>query len=160
MSSKIWVVDDERSIRWVLEKALTQSGLSVSCYADGSSLLSRLEEYQPDVILSDIRMPGIDGIELLENIKDKYPDLPVIIMTAHSDLDSHVSSFKSGAFDYIPKPFEVDEAVAIVKRALAQRQESKVGAEKASNYHGDGKSGWPYRADEGFRTGLLCGRSG
>ena len=137
MSSKIWVVDDERSIRWVLEKALTQSGLSVSCYADGSSLLSRLEEYQPDVILSDIRMPGIDGIELLENIKGKYPDLPVIIMTAHSDLDSHVSSFKSGAFDYIPKPFEVDEAVAIVKRALAQRQESKVGAEKASNVSSD-----------------------
>ncbi|MAI42357.1 MAG: nitrogen regulation protein NR(I) [Candidatus Azotimanducaceae bacterium] len=137
MSSEIWVVDDERSIRWVLEKALTQNGLSVTCYEDGGSLLSRLEENQPDVILSDIRMPGIDGIQLLEEIKNKYPELPVIIMTAHSDLDSHVSSFKSGAFDYIPKPFEVDEAVAIVKRAMAQSQDSKVGEEKVSNVSSD-----------------------
>ena len=125
MSNEVWVVDDERSIRWVLEKALSQDGLSVTCFEDGNSLLNQLEGNQPDVILSDIRMPGIDGLELLEDIKEKYPNLPVIIMTAHSDLDSHVSSFQTGAFEYIPKPFEVDEAVAIVKRALSHQQETR-----------------------------------
>ncbi|HAK50372.1 MAG TPA: nitrogen regulation protein NR(I) [Gammaproteobacteria bacterium] len=123
MSNEVWVVDDERSIRWVLEKALSQDGLSVTCFEDGNSLLNQLEGNQPDVIMSDIRMPGIDGLELLEDIKEKYPNLPVIIMTAHSDLDSHVSSFRTGAFEYIPKPFEVDEAVAIVKRALTHQKE-------------------------------------
>ena len=125
MSNEVWVVDDERSIRWVLEKALSQDGLSVTCFENGGSMLNQLEGNQPDVILSDIRMPGIDGLELLGDIKEKYPDLPVIIMTAHSDLDSHVSSFQTGAFEYIPKPFEVDEAVAIVKRALSHQQKTE-----------------------------------
>lgn len=126
MNNHVWVVDDERSIRWVLEKALTQDGLSVTCFEDGDTMLSELETSQPDVIVSDVRMPGIDGLQLLAGVKERFPDLPVIIMTAHSDLDSHVSSFKSGAFDYIPKPFEVDEAIAIVKRAIAQSEQTRV----------------------------------
>lgn len=119
----VWVVDDERSIRWVLDKALTQAGLHVTCYDNGRTLLSDLRTNPPDAIVSDIRMPGIDGLDLLKRVRSSYPDIPVIIMTAHSDLDSAVSSIQGGAFEYIPKPFEVDEAVAIVKRAIeASRQ--------------------------------------
>ena len=117
-ASNVWVVDDERSIRWVLEKALTQEGLNVTCFEDGQSLLNNLDSEKPDAIVSDIRMPGIDGLDLLNRIKQFCPELPVIIMTAHSDLDSAVSSIQGGAFEYIPKPFEVDEAVAVVKRAI------------------------------------------
>ncbi len=116
--ARVWVVDDERSIRWVFEKALTQAGLNVTCFEDGSSLLRIIDDDPPDAIVSDIRMPGIDGLDLLAQIKLRHPDLPVIIMTAHSDLDSAVSSIQGGAFEYIPKPFEIDEAVAIVKRAI------------------------------------------
>ena len=126
MNNEVWVVDDERSIRWVLEKALTQDGLSVTCFEDGDTMLLALETSQPNVIVSDIRMPGIDGLQLLAGVKERFPDLPVIIMTAHSDLDSHVSSFKSGAFDYIPKPFEVDEAIAVVNRAIAQSEQTRL----------------------------------
>lgn len=122
--SNVWVVDDERSIRWVLERALTQEGLNVTCFEDGKSLLRHLNESTPDAIVSDIRMPGIDGLDLLDRIKADYPELPVIIMTAHSDLESAVSSIQGGAFEYIPKPFEVDEAVAVVKRAISHQQES------------------------------------
>ena len=119
--SNVWVVDDERSIRWVLDKALTQAGLNVTCYENGQSLLSDIGSNPPHAIVSDIRMPGIDGLDLLSRLKSEHPDIPVIIMTAHSDLESAVSSIKGGAFEYIPKPFEVDEAVAIVKRAIDHR---------------------------------------
>lgn len=126
-ATNVWVVDDERSIRWVLDKALSQAGLNVTCYENGKNLLSDLTTSQPDAIVSDIRMPGIDGLDLLEKIKTGYPDIPVVIMTAHSDLQSAVSSIQGGAFEYIPKPFEVDEAVAIIKRAIdhGQKQESR-----------------------------------
>ena len=123
---QVWVVDDERSIRWVLEKALSRDGLDVTCFEDGQSMLSRLNTTQPDVIVSDIRMPGIDGLQLLERIKSRFPSLPVVIMTAHSDLDSAVSSIQGGAFEYIPKPFEVDEAVAVVNRAVAHLPDNAV----------------------------------
>ncbi|HKI74206.1 MAG TPA: nitrogen regulation protein NR(I) [Pseudomonadales bacterium] len=117
-SPRVWVVDDERSIRWVLERALTHEGLDVTCFEDGDAMLKRIQNSPPDAIVSDIRMPGIDGLSLLEKIRATNPDLPVIIMTAHSDFDSAVSSIQGGAFEYLPKPFEVDEAVAIVKRAI------------------------------------------
>lgn len=123
---QVWVVDDERSIRWVLEKALSRDGLEVTCFEDGQTMLSRLNTTQPDVIVSDIRMPGIDGLQLLERIKSRFPSLPVVIMTAHSDLDSAVSSIQGGAFEYIPKPFEVDEAVAVVNRAVAHLPDNAV----------------------------------
>ena len=124
-SATAWVVDDERSIRWVLEKALSQAGIQVTCFENGQSLLTRLKSENPDVIISDIRMPGIDGLSLLEKIKQAYPDIPVIIMTAHSDLSSAVASIQGGAFEYIPKPFEVDEAVSIVQRAIEHNTQSE-----------------------------------
>ncbi len=117
----VWIVDDDRSIRWVLEKALSGAGIAVSSFADAESLVRRLRQETPDAIISDIRMPGIDGLQLLARIRDSHPDLPVIITTAHSDLDSAVASYQGGAFEYLPKPFDIDEVVSITQRALAQR---------------------------------------
>ncbi len=116
--SKIWLVDDDRSIRWVLEKALSAGGLTAEAFDSADALLQRLECDVPDVIVSDIRMPGTDGLQMLETIQVSHPNVPIIIMTAHSDLDSAVASYQGGAFEYLPKPFDVDEAVALVKRAL------------------------------------------
>ncbi len=120
----IWVVDDERSIRWVLEKALTQGGMQVECFESAEQVLHSLQTKTPSVIITDIRMPGLSGLDLLRQVKEKDADVPVIVMTAHSDLESAVSSIQSGAFEYLPKPFEVDEAVAVVSRALDQRNET------------------------------------
>ncbi len=125
-NSQVWVVDDERSIRWVLEKALTQNGWQVDCFDSAEQMLDQLTLATPDVVITDIRMPGIDGLELLGAVKNSHPNIPVIVMTAHSDLDSAVSSIQSGAFEYLPKPFEVDEAVAVVDRALEQTEQSTV----------------------------------
>ncbi|QFU77558.1 nitrogen regulation protein NR(I) [Halioglobus maricola] len=122
--AKVWVVDDDSSIRWVLERALNQAGIDNESFVDGDQLLSRLASEQPEVIISDIRMPGIDGIELLGRINSAHPELPVIITTAHSDLDSAVASYQQGAFEYLPKPFDLDEVVAITERALAHARET------------------------------------
>ncbi|MGD2118405.1 MAG: nitrogen regulation protein NR(I) [Chromatiales bacterium] len=119
----VWVIDDDRSIRWVLEKALQKADMRVESFPSADGVLERLEHETPDVILSDVRMPGIDGFELLQRIKDRKPDLPVIIMTAHSDLDSAVSAYHRGAFEYLPKPFDIDEAVEQVRRACRFKQE-------------------------------------
>jgi two-component system nitrogen regulation response regulator GlnG len=115
----VWIVDDDKSIRWVLEKAFEQSNLQTQSFSNAEDLLSSLQYKQPKAIISDIRMPGMDGIALLEHIQRKLPELPVIITTAHSDLDSAVNAFQSGAFEYLPKPFDIDEAVTVTKRALA-----------------------------------------
>ena len=130
-SESVWVVDDDRSIRWVLEKALQQEGMSPQTFDSASSLLSRLERQQPDVIISDIRMPGSSGLDLLAQLREKFPRLPVIIMTAHSDLDSAVASYQGGAFEYLPKPFDVDEAIALVKRACQHAREQEANAAPA-----------------------------
>lgn len=129
MSANIWVIDDDRSIRWVLEKALSQEGFTAHCYEDADEALNQLEDgvTPPDVLISDVRMPGTDGLRMLRILNKKYPELPVIIMTAHSDLDSAVASYQGGAFEYLPKPFDVDEAVALVKRALRHRAEQEGG---------------------------------
>lgn len=121
----VWVVDDDKSIRWVLEKSLTQAGLDVTSFTNGEAVKQRLLNEQPAVILSDIRMPGIDGLELLKGINEQFPDLPVIITTAHSDLDSAVNSYQSGAFEYLPKPFDIDEVVEVTQRALEHAKASK-----------------------------------
>ena len=117
--SEVWIIDDDRSIRWVLEKALTQADLQVTGFSSGSTVLAKLQVHQPDVILSDIRMPEINGLDLLKSIAAAHPGVPVIIMTAYSDLDSAVAAYQGGAFDYLPKPFDVDDAVELVKRAIA-----------------------------------------
>ncbi len=122
-SNNVWIVDDDRSIRWVLEKALEQEGIVTTSFDSGDAALKALEKECPDTLISDIRMPGIDGLELLNCIQQRYPALPVIIMTAHSDLDSAVASYQGGAFEYLPKPFDVDDAVSLVKRAVAHAQE-------------------------------------
>ena len=119
----VWIVDDDRSIRWVLEKALQQDGLTTVSFENADSVMQRLSRQQPDVIISDIRMPGSSGLDLLAKLREQYPRLPVIIMTAHSDLDSAVASHQGGAFEYLPKPFDVDEAVSLVKRANLHAQE-------------------------------------
>jgi two-component system nitrogen regulation response regulator GlnG len=123
--AKVWVVDDDSSIRWVLERALSQAEIDNESFEDADQLLQRVETEQPDVIISDIRMPGTDGLELLSLLSKKYPDLPVIITTAHSDLDSAVASYQSGAFEYLPKPFDIDEVIAVTKRAIAQALENR-----------------------------------
>ncbi|MCK5383811.1 MAG: nitrogen regulation protein NR(I), partial [Gammaproteobacteria bacterium] len=120
-NQKICIIDDDSSIRWVLDKALGNAGLQVDVYESADNALAAINQQEPAVIVTDIRMPGMDGLELLELINSKYPDLPVIIMTAHSDLDSAVSAYKGGAFEYLPKPFDVDDAVALVNRALQAR---------------------------------------
>ncbi|KLV07791.1 nitrogen regulation protein NR(I) [Photobacterium aquae] len=121
----IWVVDDDSSIRWVLEKTLTAAGLKCDTFANADSVLEALERSVPDVLVSDIRMPGTDGLALLRNLQTGYPTLPVIIMTAHSDLDAAVNAYQEGAFEYLPKPFDIDEAVSLVERAVTHSQEQK-----------------------------------
>ena len=124
-SETVWIVDDDRSIRWVLEKALQQEGMTTQSFDSADGVLARLTRQQPDVIISDIRMPGASGLDLLARLRELYPRLPVIIMTAHSDLDSAVASYQGGAFEYLPKPFDVDEAVSLVKRAFQHAQEQQ-----------------------------------
>ena len=124
-TDRVWVIDDERSIRWVLEKALSQNGWQVETFESAEEVMANLSNGSPDVVITDIRMPGADGLELMAALKANEPELPVIVMTAHSDLDSAVSSIQSGAFEYLPKPFEVDEAVEMVGRALAKVRESE-----------------------------------
>ena len=114
---KVWVVDDDESIRWVLDRSLTRAGFAVRAFPGAAELLDAISDAEPDVLLTDIRMPGVDGLELLERLQSAKPDLPVIIMTAHSDLDAAVAAYKGGAFEYLPKPFDVDGVVALVKRA-------------------------------------------
>ncbi|MGH1485629.1 MAG: nitrogen regulation protein NR(I) [Cellvibrionaceae bacterium] len=130
-SRTIWIVDDDRSIRWVLEKALEKEGLLVSTFDSGDAALKQLRNNEkPAAIVSDVRMPGMDGLDLLNILQSDFPGLPVIIMTAHSDLDSAVAAYKGGAFEYLPKPFDVDEAVAVTRRALAHSEENLVEAVK------------------------------
>ena len=125
MLDSVWIVDDDRSIRWVLEKALQQEGLETTSFDNGNSLLSSLHRGAPSAIITDIRMPGIDGLELLSKVSTEYPELPVIVMTAHSDLDSAVASYQGGAFEYLPKPFDVDDAVSMIKRAVIHAKEKE-----------------------------------
>jgi two-component system nitrogen regulation response regulator GlnG len=125
-SSKVWVADDDRSIRWVLEKAFTKDGLTPRSFEDPTQILAELENDHPDVIISDIRMQKMDGISLLEKLKQRVPDIPVIIMTAYSDLDRAVSAFREGAFEYLSKPFDVDEIVGLVNRALNEKQQGLI----------------------------------
>lgn len=119
----IWVIDDDPSIRWVLEKALKNAGMLVSSFETADAALEHLETSQPDAIITDIRMPGMDGLEFLNIVNQQHPEIPSIIMTAHSDLDSAVSAYQGGAFEYLPKPFDIDEAVDLATRACRKSAE-------------------------------------
>ncbi len=116
----VWIVDDDRSIRWVLEKALAREGIPFKSFATAYEVLQALAVSEPQVLVSDIRMPGESGLVLLNKVKERYPQIPVIIMTAYSDLDSAVASFQGGAFEYLPKPFDVDHALALIRRASTE----------------------------------------
>jgi len=122
----IWIVDDDQSIRFVLEKALAREDLAVRSFTNPRDVLTALDTELPQVLVSDIRMPGGSGIELLAKVKEKHPGLPVIIMTAYSDLDSAVSAFQGGAFEYLPKPFDVNKAVELIRRALDESVREEV----------------------------------
>ncbi|WP_221800033.1 nitrogen regulation protein NR(I) [Oceanobacter mangrovi] len=121
--STVWIIDDDKSIRWVLEKTLDQANIQTRVYEQAEPALNQLKRERPDAIITDIRMPGMDGLTLLEQVHESWPNLPVIIMTAHSDLESAVSSYRRGAFEYLPKPFDVDEAVSLIQRAIAHYEE-------------------------------------
>jgi two-component system nitrogen regulation response regulator GlnG len=127
--AQVWVVDDDRSIRWVLEKALGRASLPSRLFASAGEVLDALKLGKPQVLVSDIRMPGTGGIELLQEIKRRYPALPVIIMTAYSDLESAVSAFQGGAFEYLPKPFDIEKAIELIRRALDESMQ-EVGVEE------------------------------
>jgi two-component system nitrogen regulation response regulator GlnG len=130
MSDAVWIIDDDRSIRWVLEKALERENIACEVFNSASEALARLEKSKPAAVISDINMPGPSGLEFLQTIKEKLPRVPVIIMTAYSDLDSAVAAFQGGAFEYLPKPFDVDAAVELVRRALAQNSETTQASEE------------------------------
>ena len=124
----VWVVDDDASIRWVLERALKQAGLETRSFDHADAALAALRQGAPDVLVTDIRMPGRSGLEMLEEIRARRPRLPVIVMTAHSDLESAVAAYHGGAFEYLPKPFDIDEAVEQVRRACRHRQAAGEGS--------------------------------
>ena len=117
---QVWLVDDDASIRWVLEKALKGSGMSAKCFDQADNVLAALRADAPDVLMTDIRMPGRSGLDLLKEIQVSRPGLPVIVMTAHTDLDAAVAAYQGGAFEYLPKPFDIDKAVDLVRRAAQQ----------------------------------------
>lgn len=119
--SLVFVVDDDASIRWVLEKALSNAGFKTAVFEGADDVLDQAKKQSPAVIVTDIRMPGTSGLELLDQLQTELPELPVIVMTAHSDLDSAVSAYRGGAFEYLPKPFDLEEAVALVRRALQKK---------------------------------------
>jgi two-component system, NtrC family, nitrogen regulation response regulator GlnG len=123
----VWIVDDDRSIRWVIEKALSREGIAFNSFSSAQDALDALGASSPEVLVSDIRMPGRSGLELLQAVKQRHPAVPVIVMTAYSDLDSAVAAFQGGAYEYLPKPFDIDQAVGLIRRALDEsRRETQV----------------------------------
>lgn len=130
-AESVWVIDDDQSIRWVLEKALEKANMDVKSFSSASGILETLERGQPDALITDVRMPGMDGFELLGKIQQRFPELPVIIITAHSDLDSAVTAYQDGAFEYLPKPFDVQEAVDLTRRAVDHSRSVKAGTTKS-----------------------------
>ncbi|MFD2631419.1 nitrogen regulation protein NR(I) [Idiomarina piscisalsi] len=129
--ASLWIIDDDESIRWVLEKAFANSRYHVRTFSDSATFFSELEQAQPTVVMTDIRMPGDDGLVVLEKLQKSHPDMPVVVMTAHSDLDTTVKAFQGGAFEYLPKPFDIDEALTTVDRALRHLIENKQGSQPA-----------------------------
>ena len=133
----IWIVDDDQSIRWVLEKALARENIPHKSFSNPNDVLNALEKVSPQVLISDIRMPRGNGLDLLQHVKASHPNLPVIIMTAYSDLDSAVSSFQGGAFEYLAKPFDLEKAVELIRRAVEQGIRNESGAKELTSWRQD-----------------------
>lgn len=148
--SHIWIIDDDDSIRWILQKALEAAGFFVTSFDNANTILEKLKHEEPDAIITDVRMPGIDGLELLSHLSADHPDLPVIIMTAHTDLDSAVSAYQGGAFEYLPKPFDIDEAVEVAQRACVKKQSN--GSQLIADQGGPEIIGAAPAMQEVFRT--------
>jgi two-component system, NtrC family, nitrogen regulation response regulator GlnG len=146
----VWIIDDDDSIRWVLQKALEGAGFIVTSFDNANTILQRLQQEAPDAIITDVRMPGIDGLELLSHLSSEHPDLPVIIMTAHTDLDSAVSAYQGGAFEYLPKPFDIDDAVDVAQRACKKKLDN--GNSPLSDQEGPEIIGAAPAMQEVFRT--------
>ncbi len=127
-NQNVWIIDDDRSIRWVLERALKADNRTITSFVDADSALAAAQRSLPDVAVTDIRMPGMNGLEFVERIHELDAELPIIVMTAYSDLDSAVGAYQSGAFEYLPKPFDIDDAVALVEKALKQSASEEVSA--------------------------------
>jgi two-component system nitrogen regulation response regulator GlnG len=127
----VWIIDDDRSIRWVFEKTLAKEDIPFKTFSSAQEALGALSASAPQVVVSDIRMPGGSGLELLQKLKERHPHLPVIIMTAYSDLESAVAAFQGGAFEYLPKPFDVDHAVDLIRRAMEESLRQTDQAEEA-----------------------------
>jgi two-component system nitrogen regulation response regulator GlnG len=127
----VWIIDDDRSIRWVFEKALAREGIPFRAFGSAEEALGALESAPPQVVVSDIRMPGTSGLDLLAALRERQPHLPVIIMTAYSDLESAVAAFQGGAFEYLPKPFDVDHAVELIRRAIDESMRGEQAPEAA-----------------------------
>ena len=125
---EVWVVDDDQSVRWVLEKALRQADMETRSFERAEHLLDALGSSEPDVLITDVRMPGMDGLALLDRLSQRCPDLPVIVVTAHTDLENAVAAYEGGAFEYLPKPFDVDEAVELVRKAARRNGSAGPGA--------------------------------
>ena len=125
-SETVWIIDDDKSIRWVVEKALQKADIATRSFIDASDLLAALQDDLPDALITDIRMPGMDGLQLLDKIQLSHPKLPVIVMTAHSDLESAVSAFHGGAFEYLPKPFDIKEVVDLAHRACIHSRQQQM----------------------------------
>ena len=121
-SKKVWVADDDESIRFVLEKGLIDAGFDVSVFEDGNEVINQLDLDKPNVLLTDLRMPGRDGMDLLDTFRNEFSNIPVIMMTAHSDLDTTVDAFENGAWDYIAKPFDLNDAISKISKALEERK--------------------------------------
>ena len=121
-SKKVWVADDDESIRFVLEKGLVDAGFEVSVFEDGNEVVNQLDLDKPNVLLTDLKMPGRDGMDLLDTFKNEFSNIPVIMMTAHSDLDTTVDAFENGAWDYIAKPFDLNDAISKISKALDERK--------------------------------------
>ena len=115
-SKKVWIADDDESIRFILEKGLMDAGFNVNVFEDGNEVVNQLDIDKPHVLLTDLKMPGRDGMDLLDTFKNEYPNIPVIMMTAHSDLDTTVEAFENGAWDYIAKPFDLNGAIEKLAR--------------------------------------------
>jgi len=139
--TSIWIIDDDQSMRWVLEKTLSNNGYRVSAFESGSEALSNfkrtLPQARPNLIITDVRMPGINGFELLKQIKNISPQTPIIVMTAYTDLDTTVQAFQEGAFEYLPKPFDIDDALELVARACEPVGEVNPGQQHPSSEVGD-----------------------